>query len=513
MGHCTSVNNKKAGGQLNQKIIKVSLPPHKLKGAPAPLPIISDLNISITELPSGKTSTYSIKSNRSFYDFYQLLNINPNIEVTFQILPDNNNNNMNTIQIENVELSKTLHQILSPYFPKGYPSPLNLNIIKEGLDIPLEVRQAYINMTPVLASAIFDNPEIFGIVTYDRKSKEMKPFFYESKKLENLIKFNSFTAFCNAKGFLYISGGETEITHQDIEKSSTKYNDFFCIDINNLRQVEKLKENQSLNNNCCYYNNTFNNNENTNCNNLNNLSNSNYYYDNSSSDITNLNNNIKELPSLSEPRTWHSMILVPNKYIFIVGGSTKSVEVFDIEKNQLWKDSELNELRNESTLCLVNDIYLYAFCGFLLHHTFITSIEKCNLRKKIRKWEYVSVKMSEGLRFSPSFFAVSYYKNDQVLLIGANDSPEENNRSYCLKINSNNISIKNENNDGIDNRDEMSEFDCKENTLGVFRDKLFTPMENDIGVNIPMVFGDNIQLLKINFNTGFIEQTIYQDCL
>ena len=42
------------------------------------------------------------------------------------------------------------------------------------------------------------------------------------------------------------------------------------------------------------------------------------------------------------------MIYIPNKYIFIVGGSnTKSVELYNIETNQLVKDSELNENRSE----------------------------------------------------------------------------------------------------------------------------------------------------------------------
>ena len=37
------------------------------------------------------------------------------------------------------------------------------------------------------------------------------------------------------------------------------------------------------------------------------------------------------------------MIYVPNKYIFIVGGSnTKSVELYDMEEKKLTKDNELN---------------------------------------------------------------------------------------------------------------------------------------------------------------------------
>ena len=102
-------------------------------------------------------------------------------------------------------------------------------------------------------------------------------------------------------------------------------------------------------------------------------------------DLTNLNENkieIKELPNLNESRTWHSMIYIPDKYIFIVGGSnTKSVEIYNMESNTIKKDSELMEFRSECTLCLVNNSHLYAFCGFLIHQEFVTTIERCNLLK------------------------------------------------------------------------------------------------------------------------------------
>ena len=38
---------------------------------------------------------------------------------------------------------------------------------------------------------------------------------------------------------------------------------------------------------------------------------------------------INELPPLENPRGWHSMIFIPPKYIFIVGGDTKTVELFE----------------------------------------------------------------------------------------------------------------------------------------------------------------------------------------
>ena len=62
------------------------------------------------------------------------------------------------------------------------------------------------------------------------------------------------------------------------------------------------------------------------------------------------------------------MIFIPKKYVFIVSGTNnKSVELFDIEKNEIKIDSYLNEALREYSLSLVNNLYLYAFCRFLLH--------------------------------------------------------------------------------------------------------------------------------------------------
>ena len=62
------------------------------------------------------------------------------------------------------------------------------------------------------------------------------------------------------------------------------------------------------------------------------------------------------------------MIFILKKYVFIVSGTNnKSVELFDIEKNEIKIDSYLNEALREYSLTLVNNLYLYAFCGFLLY--------------------------------------------------------------------------------------------------------------------------------------------------
>ena len=57
------------------------------------------------------------------------------------------------------------------------------------------------------------------------------------------------------------------------------------------------------------------------------------------------------MPNLNEARTWHSMIFISKKYVFIVSGTNnKSVELFDIEKNEIKIGSYLKEALRECSL-------------------------------------------------------------------------------------------------------------------------------------------------------------------
>ncbi len=407
-----------------------------------------------------------IEPNKTLNDLYIQININTKSEYDIKLSDEQ--------IITNIRNNKTIFDILFPYISKinNFQNKINITLIYKGLQIPDNIIEAYIGKNPIIGSPIFDNPDYIAIVTFNTKNKELKLFNYNQKDREFslLNKFNSFTAYCNANGYLYISGGEDEQS-QDFEKSVIEFNDFFCIDLNRL-----------------------------------NSNNNNIFNDNNLSDnLTNTNDKndfyIKHLPNLLEPRTWHSMIFVPDKYIFIVGGSTKSVELYDIEKNILTKDSELNEMRNECSLCMVNNTYLYCFFGFLLHQTFNCTVERCNLRKNLRIWEYVQFNTNENMEFIPSFFCASYYKNNEIILFGGNDSIEETNKSYIVKIRMEE--------DNLDEINELSNFDGEK--LGVFRDKLFTPIDNNYAINIPLIYGENIQLLFFNMDSGEIERKDYND--
>jgi len=360
----------------------------------------------------------------------------------FVIVFDNKN------EIRSDRINERFDDLIKEIYKDNIPNEIIMSYSYKGLDIPEDIKKEYIDSNMIIGSAILDNQELFVIITYERENSKIAPYYYKRKENEELSKFNLFTAFCNVNGCLYFSGGETE--QSDPNKTVAKYNDFFYVDLTKLN-------------------------------------------DNKDKII------INELPNLNEPRTWHSMIYVPNKYIFIVGGSnTKSVELYNMETKEISKDSELNEIRSESTLCLINNMYLYAFYGFLINQEYIKTIERCNLLKEERKWEYVDYKNTNENNLSISFFGISYFSENEIILIGGNDNGDEKHYDYIYKIGEN----------GED--DEIKEFDCKlMDTNNVFREKLFMPIDNDKSVNIPLIIGDDIKILILNTNTGIIGMQNY----
>ena len=456
MGSCTSVKSKNK--DKNKIIVSNSLKKNnqkdKLLTSKTPNNTLNSLSITINE---GNTPI-TIYQNTTFKEIFIQLNINIYSDYDLEIKENKIMNNLDIHQ----KIIETIYE----YVKNNINEIINLKIIYKGLQIPENIIEAYIKFNLIIGSPIFDNPDLLSIIIFYTQNKELKLYNIESNdsQFSLMSKFNSFTAYCSAKGYLYISGGEpNQNENEDSENKKNEFNDFISINLSKListkeiDQVNPVEERNTQN-----------------------------FLD------------IKKLPNLLEPRTWHSMIFIPDKYIFIVGGNTKSVEVYDIDENIIFKDSDLIDLRNECTLCLVNNIFLYAFCGFYLHQSFNITVERCNLRKNVRTWEYVKFKTNDNLEFIPSFFGISYYKNDNIILIGG-DSIEEVNKSYVIKIGND------------DNSDEINEINLLDKKFGVFRDKLFYPFDNKNAINIPLVYGEHIQLIFLNMDNGDIQSHFFDD--
>ena len=174
-----------------------------------------------------------------------------------------------------------------------------------------------------------------------------------------------------------------------------------------------------------------------------------------------------------------------------------------METNEIKKDSELNEYWSECTLWLDNNIYLYAFWGFLLHQEYNISIERCNLLKEERKWDYVYINEKSIPNIRLSFFAISYFNDDKILLIGGNDNGDEKRYDYIYKIGNND-----------EEKDEIEEYKCNiDENNSVFKDKLFMPVEEDKSVNIPLIIGDDIKMYILDTNNAEITVKNYEEII
>ena len=441
MGVCHSEGKKKTGKNETTNQIYAENEggaiedPIKLRVAKRTLhPKDNEYNVNWINKNDNTETKITIKGNQILSQLLKdkmNLNENADYEIEFE----------NGQKIQNDKKDNECGEILQSIFGKDIPEIISMKFLYKGLDLPENAIQSYIEDNTIIGSAVLDNAETFGIITYDINTKLISSYNYNISDYPILNNINNFTAYCNAKGLLYFSGGESEITN-DLDKTSLKYKDFFALNLTTLTN-DKLE--------------------------------------------------INELPNLNEPRTWHSMIYVPNKYIFIVGGSnTKLVELYDIEQKKLTKDSKLNEIRCECTLCLVNNMYLYAFCGFIPQKDYNNSIERCNLFKENRSWEKIDTIERCKIKFNPSFFAISYYQNNDLILIGGNDQGEAERADYIYKI------AKEEN-----EKDEIEEykFDLQDK-VSIFKDKLFVPTMDNKAINIPLIIADEIKVVIFDRENG-----------
>ena len=331
-------------------------------------------------------------------------------------------------------------------------------IFNNKKDILLTIKQAYLKLakdnrkfiqenSKLISTLTFNYSSSLGLFIYNTKTKQILSYEFSFEKYPFLQKINNFTSFCNSNNYLYISGGEDD-------KNNNQGQDFF-IKIN----LEKIKSDELI-------------------------------YSN--------------LVSLKNKRYWHSMIFIPEKYIYIIGGpGTKEIELYDIENNSFISFELLNYERCEPSLILVDNKYLYCICGFQLNNGFIDTIEKCNLSKRERKWEIVNyqIKVGENIMADRSlivsFFGVSYLKNS-IILIGDKENNKIINPNYLIKPNHKDIDI-------------IEEYGYIEvEDVRLFSEKFFIPINENESIALPFKKGEP-KILILNNNDGNIIQVILNE--
>ena len=369
-------------------------------------------------------------------EFEELFKTNENISSLFDILLEKKSRyeEYDLISNDYLSLLSKLNEKIGKIFPDK--EEIELKLFYLGLDINEDVKKEYEKTNSLLGMPLFDLGGDIGLLIFDAKKKNLTSELIKDNKLSI---FNHLSSFCNAKNILYISGGDSSKSKEKTES----INKFFSIDLFDKKSI-------------------------------------------------------KTLPNLTHPRAWHSMIFIPNKYIFIIGGGTKNVELYDIEAGKITEDSEMIEVRNESTLCCMNNAILYAFCGVNVDGIFLTTVERCNLKRQKRTWSYVEYTTSDNVLFEECFYVSCYFSDTSLILFSTN---EDEKNEHCNIL----FDLEDEENAII------SLFECENKLIDVCPEKMFYPIGNNCSVLLPLV-GTTAKIYEIDENMKLIAQN-YPDAL
>lgn len=81
----------------------------------------------------------------------------------------------------------------------------------------------------------------------------------------------------------------------------------------------------------------------------------------------------------------------------------------------------MNEMRNESTLFVMNNTFLYAFCGISPDGSFLKTVEKCNLRQNERSWSFVNYKTADNTIFEECYYIGHFFSDTSLILFASNE--------------------------------------------------------------------------------------------
>ena len=153
--------------------------------------------------------------------------------------------------------------------------------------------------------------------------------------------------------------------------------------------------------------------------------------------------NIAE-PVKIPPKKNHSMIFIPNNYVFVVGGNDKKTFYFNTENAEVCEWANLNNIRTEPGLQRLSN-YLYCFDNV---NKDIFTVEKTDLNSNIPKWTLITPKMDFPLgqeqKLTQKFFGVSSDKENNIVFLGGNSDNDSNgkNEVFNYKYNTNSDSVE-----------------------------------------------------------------------
>ena len=107
--------------------------------------------------------------------------------------------------------------------------------------------------------------------------------------------------------------------------------------------------------------------------------------------INTIKTNIEKLKDLPKDKENHSMIFIPNRYIYFIGGNNKNTFYYDELFDTFTSWAEMNKPVKSPSLILINNTFIYSF-GEQTEDSQDDFFERTNLKSNNPSWETIVLK-------------------------------------------------------------------------------------------------------------------------
>ena len=201
-------------------------------------------------------------------------------------------------------------------------------------------------------------------------------------------------------------------------------------------------------------------------------------------------------PTKIIPKKNHSMIFIPDKYVFIVGGNDQKCFYFNTETAEVEDWANLNKLRLNPALILIKQ-NLYCFDNSNNKNNEQFTVEKTDLDSLKPEWillkPKIDVNSGNAIRLNQENFGVAKDNEDNIIFIGGNMSDKNIKFNYKYNVKENKI--------------EMTNIPFTEVNL---KEKTFLPCKKNIDFILPGFDKENPKIVFYSKNKNKVEVFDYQ---
>ena len=175
--------------------------------------------------------------------------------------------------------------------------------------------------------------------------------------------------------------------------------------------------------------------------------------------INSIKTSIEKLKDLPMRKENHSMIYIPKRYIYFIGGNNKSTFYYDEIFDTFTSWAEMNKQVIKPALILVNSTYIYSF-GDQNANSKNDFIERTNLKKSNQSWEPILIRKNIILPIKDFSAAIS--DDNEIYFLGGRKIRGE--KIYKFNLNTQEIEKGKQENTSLTPVDKnfypLNEFNC-----------------------------------------------------